>query len=66
MDSRSLAVSFYLKMPSIQSPAPVEAPVAAIGQNLMGVYMVPLQATGLLLTVALIGAALLAKEKRAS
>ena len=42
----------------------LEAPVEQIGHNLVGPYIVPLQTTGLLLTAALIGAALLAKEKR--
>ena len=44
----------------------VTAPVAAIGDQLMWNYMLPLQATGLLLTAALIGAALLAKEEKQS
>ena len=42
------------------------APVAAIGQNLVADSFLPLQATGLLLTAALVGAAVLAREDRAS
>ena len=57
---------WYLEAAQYRRPAVrLVAPVEKIGENLMGDYMVPLQATGLLLTVALIGAALLAKERRA-
>ena len=45
--------------------APV-APVAGIGQQLMWNYMLPLQCIGLLLTAALVGAALIAKEEKNS
>ena len=55
---------YYLQAAQWKRPITVSAPVVKIGENLMGNYMVPLQATGLLLTVALIGAALLAKERR--
>ena len=44
-------------------PAPV-APVAKIGELLMGSYIVPLQVVGVLLTAALIGAAVLAMEDK--
>lgn len=44
-------------------PAPV-APVAEIGRLLMGAYIVPLQIVGVLLTAALIGAAVLAMEDK--
>lgn len=44
-------------------PAPV-APVADIGKLLMNAYIVPLQVVGVLLTAALIGAAVLAMEDK--
>jgi NADH-quinone oxidoreductase subunit J len=42
------------------------APVKAIGENLLNHTLLPLQATAILLTAALIGAALLAKEEKKS
>ena len=42
------------------------APVAAIGELLMSSYIVPLQVVGVLLTAALIGAAVLAMEDKKS
>jgi len=42
------------------------APVADIGKNLLNHTMLPLQGTAILLTAALIGAALLAKEEKQS
>ena len=59
--------AYYVEATRWKQPVhPVEASIETIGENLVGKYMVPLQATGLLLTAALIGAALLAKEKRRS
>jgi len=46
-------------------PAPV-APVAEIGKALMGTDILPLMATGVLLTAALIGAAVIAMEDKRS
>jgi NADH-quinone oxidoreductase subunit J len=43
-------------------PAPVSAPVAAIGEALMGNYVVALIVVGILLTAALVGAAVIAME----
>ena len=40
------------------------APAAAIGENLLSFTLLPLQGTAILLTAALIGAALLAKEEK--
>ena len=58
---------YYVRATQWQSVKPrVRAPVELIGANLMTNYMVPLQATGVLLTAALIGAALLAKEEKPS
>jgi len=45
-------------------PAPASAPVADIGQALMGDYVVALIAIGVLLTAALVGAAVLAMEDK--
>ncbi len=45
--------------------API-APVVEIGRQLMVAYMLPLQCIGLLLTAALVGAALIAKEEKQS
>ncbi len=45
-------------------PAPVSAPVAAIGEALMGDYVVALLLIGVLLTAALVGAAVLAMEDK--
>ncbi len=42
------------------------APAAAIGENLLNHTLLPLQGTAILLTAALIGAALLAKEDKQS
>jgi len=42
------------------------APAAAIGENLLNHTLLPLQGTAVLLTAALIGAALLAKEEKQS
>jgi len=42
------------------------APAAAIGENLLSHTLLPLQGTAILLTAALIGAALLAKEEKQS
>jgi len=61
--ARLLPLSSYSEISSNRDQESVSAPVAAIGRNLMGPYMVPLQATGVLLTVALVGAALLARGK---
>lgn len=45
-------------------PDPASAPVAAIGQALMGDHVVALLAIGVLLTAALVGAAVLAMEDK--
>lgn len=45
-------------------PGPASAPVASIGQALMGDYKVALLAVGVLLTAALVGAAVLALEDK--
>ena len=45
-------------------PAPASAPVADIGQALMGNYVVALLAIGVLLTAALVGAAVIAMEDK--
>jgi len=48
-------------------PSPnAAAPVALIGENLLTHTLLPLQGTAILLTAALIGAALLAKEEKES
>ena len=45
-------------------PASASAPVADIGQALMGDYVVALLAIGVLLTAALVGAAVIAMEDK--
>lgn len=45
-------------------PAPASAPVAAIGEALMGDYVVTLIVLGILLTAALVGAAVIAMEDK--
>ena len=45
-------------------PAPASAPVAAIGEALMGDYVVALIAIAVLLTAALVGAAVIAMEDK--
>lgn len=62
--SRFLPLASYTEITTTGKAEPVSAMVAGIGWNLMGPYMVPLQATGVLLTVALIGAALLARGNK--
>jgi NADH-quinone oxidoreductase subunit J len=52
--------------PKARQKAPVapRAEIAAIGNKMLGDSFVPMQATGVLLTAALIGAAILAKEEK--
>lgn len=45
-------------------PVPVSAPVAKIGEALMGDYLVAMIAIGVLLTAALVGAAVIAMEDK--
>ncbi|TSA35624.1 MAG: NADH-quinone oxidoreductase subunit J [Verrucomicrobiaceae bacterium] len=45
-------------------PAPASAPVAAIGEALMGDYVIALIVLGILLTAALVGAAVIAMEDK--
>ncbi|HAB19320.1 MAG TPA: NADH-quinone oxidoreductase subunit J [Verrucomicrobiota bacterium] len=47
-----------------ETPSPPKVTVRAIGERLMREYVVPLQALGLLLTVATLGAALIALPRR--
>ena len=61
-------LAFIIKSPIAKAampPMPV-APTAAIGDLLMGKYIVPLEVVGVLLTAALIGAAVLAMEDKQS
>jgi len=59
-----LAFIFSSPMARKPLPAPVSAPVAAIGEALMGDYVVALIAIGVLLTAALVGAAVIAMEDK--
>ena len=47
-----------------EMPPPPAAPVAQIGERLMTRYILPLEVLGLLLTAALLGAAMLAMQER--
>ena len=48
------------------SPAAPTASVKSLGERLMGEYVVPLEVIGLLLTVAMIGAVIIAMQERRS
>ena len=65
-----LAVLIYpiAKSPSISRtlPQPAEASVRRIGDALMTRFVLPLEVTGLLLTVALIGAVIIAIRESAA
>jgi NADH-quinone oxidoreductase subunit J len=61
------AIFFSPQARSVVPPAQAAtAPIADIGKNLLDHTLLPLQATAILLTAALIGAALLAKEDQQS
>lgn len=64
--SLAVLLAFIFSSPLAKKPlpAPVTAPVAAIGEALMGDYVVALIAIGVLLTAALVGAAILAMEDK--
>ena len=55
-----------LKSPSLNRPAPpfAAAPVKDIGNQLMSVYVLPLETIGLLLTAALLGAVVIAMQDK--
>ena len=59
-----LAFIFSSPLAKTPLPAPVSSPVAAIGQALMGDHVVALLAVGVLLTAALVGAAVIAMEDK--
>jgi len=62
----SILLGFIFTSPLAKKPipAPASAPVADIGRALMGDYKVALIAIGVLLTAALVGAAVLAMEDK--
>jgi NADH-quinone oxidoreductase subunit J len=62
----AVLLGFLFTSPLAKKPLPaaVSAPVADIGQALMGDYVVALIAIGVLLTAALVGAAVLAMEDK--
>lgn len=64
--SLAVLLAFIFSSPLAKKPlpAPVTAPVAAIGEALMGDYVVALIAIGVLLTAALVGAAIIAMEDK--
>lgn len=64
--SLAVLLGFIFMSPVARKPLPPapSAPVAAIGEALMGDYVVALIAIGVLLTVGLVGAAVLAMEDR--
>ena len=60
-------LAFIFSSPLAATPMPSgehAAPVAAIGRELMGTYVVALLALGVLLTAALVGAAVIAMEDK--
>ncbi len=59
-------LTFVFSSPMARKPLPasVSAPVAAIGEALMGDYVVVLIVIGVLLTAALVGAAVIAMEDK--
>ena len=59
-------LGFIFSSPLAKKPLPADAsaPVAAIGQALMGDHVVALIAVGILLTAALVGAAVIAMEDK--
>ena len=59
--ARAVASSALIRQ---ASPAPVPASVRQIGQELMKNYVLPLEIVALLLTAALIGAAVIALQER--
>ena len=59
-----LAFIFKSPLTKVAMPVAPSAPVADIGKLLMNSYIVPLQVIGVLLTAALIGAAVLAMEDK--
>ena len=65
----SLLAAIFFSPHAREAVAPAQtatAPVAEIGRNLLTHTLLPLQGTAVLLTAALIGAALLAKEEKNS
>ena len=64
-----LLAAIFFSPHASQAVLPAQAatlPVAAIGENLLNQTLLPLQGLAILLTAALIGAALLAKEEKQS
>ena len=60
--ARAILSSTVARQDAIAVPA---AAVASIGRDLMGKYVLPLEIVGLLLTAAMVGAAVIAlREKR--
>lgn len=62
----AVLLGFIFSSPQAKKPLPPapSAPVAAIGEALMGDYVVVLLAIGILLTAALVGAAVIALEDK--